>query len=226
MNADDHLNADDHSDHSHDTHHDHDDDQHVDLNAVVLRELLIERGIVTAEEIRQKIEEWEQRSPTDGARVVVRAWLEPDFKARLLADAREALAEFGVSHTVAPRLIVLENTGTVHHLVVCTLCSCYPRQLLGFPPSWYKSLEYRARAVRDPRGVLREFGTILPDGVEVKVVDSTADCRYLVLPLPPADYRDRSREDLVPMVTRDSMIGVRLVQSAGQTWPRRHTTEP
>jgi hypothetical protein len=211
------MSAEDHSDHDDHHHSGVTQDEPLNMAAIALRELLIDKRVVSAHEIQTKIEEWEQRMPADGARVVARAWLDPEFKERLLSDAQAALKEMGLAHTSAPRLVVLENTSRLHHLVTCTLCSCYPRQLLGFPPSWYKSLEYRSKSVRDPRGLLREFGTIIPDGVTVAVVDSTADCRYLVLPLPPVGYDSRSADELAGLVTRDSMIGVRDVQRP-QAW--------
>jgi len=181
---------------------------------IALRELLVEKGVIAPGEIVAKIEEWEQRSPVDGARVVARAWADPAFKARLIADANAAIGELGLEHTNA-KLVVLEDTAVKHHLVTCTLCSCYPRQLLGFPPAWYKSREYRARSVRDPRGVLAEFGVSLPDHVAVEVADATADCRYLVLPLRPAGSEAMSEAELVSLVTRDCMIGVALPRRAG-----------
>ena len=142
-----------------------------------------------------------------GARLVARAWCDPDFKARALANGSAAAQEIGIE--VGPtKLIVLENTDRIHNLVVCTLCSCYPRMLLGLPPDWYKSPSYRSRAVREPRAVLREFGTEIPDSVEVRVHDSTADMRYLVLPLRPIGTVDAAEADLANLVTRDSMIGV------------------
>ena len=142
-----------------------------------------------------------------GARLVARAWCDADFKARALANGSAAAQEIGIE--VGPtKLIVLENTDRIHNLVVCTLCSCYPRMLLGLPPDWYKSPSYRSRAVREPRAVLREFGTEIPDSVEVRVHDSTADMRYLVLPLRPIGTVDAAEADLANLVTRDSMIGV------------------
>lgn len=170
--------------------------------------LLIERGVCTADEVQRMMKEVEARSPADGARVVAHAWTDPAFKARLLAEPRAALAELGYSlPATTPQLAVVENTEQVHHLVVCTLCSCYPRALLGRPPDWYKSLAYRSRAVADPRGVMREFGLELARNVEVRVLDSTADLRYLVLPRRPAGTEHLSEAQLARLVTRDSMIG-------------------
>lgn len=176
---------------------------------IALRELLIERGVLTAREIQDKIEEWDGRTPENGARVIARAWVDPAFRARLLADANAAVAELGYPFT-GLKLVALENTADVHHVVVCTLCSCYPRQLLGIPPLWYKSRAYRSRTVREPRAVLAEFGTVLPASVEIRVVDSTADCRYLVVPARPVGTEGLDEAALAGLVTRDSMIGTAL----------------
>jgi nitrile hydratase len=170
--------------------------------------LLIEKGLVTADEIRRAVEEMDARTPAQGARVVARAWVDPAFKARLLADARSAIIELGIDFVQEAALVAVENTEKVHHAVVCTLCSCYPRGLLGYPPDWYKSLNYRSRVVVEPRNVLREFGLELPTDVEVRVLDSTADMRYLVIPVRPAGTEGKSEEELADLVTRDSMIGV------------------
>jgi nitrile hydratase subunit alpha len=148
------------------------------------------------------------RTPGDGARLVARAWVDPEFKARLLADARAAALELGLDPGPSPLVVAVENTDAVHHMVVCTLCSCYPRALLGPPPDWYKSLAYRSRAVSDPRGVLFEFGLELKPDVELRVLDSTADIRYLVIPRRPAGTSELGEEELAALVTRDSMIGV------------------
>ena len=174
---------------------------------LALRELLIEKGVYTAADERRAIEAMESRSPAMGARIVARAWSDPDYKARLLADGRAAAEELGAEITAA-QLVVVENTAQVHNVVVCTLCSCYPRSLLGLPPKWYKSAEYRKRVVREPRAVLAEFDTRLPDGMEVRVHDSTADMRYLVLPLRPDGAEGMDQDALAALVTRDSMIGV------------------
>ena len=174
---------------------------------LAMRELLIEKGVFTADEERRAIEAMEARSPADGARIVAHAWTDPDYKARLLADAAAAARELGID--IGPtRLVVVENTAEVHNVVVCTLCSCYPRMLLGLPPAWYKSANYRKRVVREPRAVLAEFGTTIADGVEVRVHDSTADMRYLVVPLRPAGAEGWSEAQLAALVTRDSMVGV------------------
>jgi nitrile hydratase subunit alpha len=177
---------------------------------IALRELLIEKNIFTAADVHRQIEAMDGRNPGIGARLVARAWLDADYKARALANGSDAAREIGIE--VGPfKLIVLENTSSVHNLVVCTLCSCYPRMLLGLPPDWYKSQSYRSRAVREPRAVLREFGTDVPDGIEVRVHDSTADMRYLVLPLRPVGADGLNENQLAQRVTRDSMIGVAIL---------------
>jgi nitrile hydratase alpha subunit len=173
-----------------------------------IRELLIEKKVLTADAIRGQMEDMESRSPEKGAEVVVRAWTDPQFKALLLRDGTAAVETMGVDMSHAPKLAVVENTAKVHNVIVCTLCSCYPRKLLGIPPAWYKSHAYRSRAVIDPRAVLRDFGTELPEEVEIRVVDSTADLRYMVLPMRPAGTDDLSAPELVKLVNRDSMIGV------------------
>ena len=173
-----------------------------------LSELLLEKGVIGREDVRQRIDWLVSRSSADGARLVARAWVDPEFKERLLDDARAAALELGLDPGPSPVVVALENTETVHHLVVCTLCSCYPRALLGPPPDWYKSLPYRSRAVSDPRGVLREFGVELDEGVELRVVDSTANIRYLVIPRRPAGTATMPEEELSALVTRDTMIGV------------------
>jgi nitrile hydratase len=173
---------------------------------VALRELLIEKGVFSAAEERRKIEELQAASPATGARICARAWTDPAFKARLLADANAAIRELGIE-PVHP-LIVLENRPGRHNVIVCTLCSCYPRMLLGPQPAWYKSANYRARVVREPRAVLAEFGTSLPDDCEIVVHDSTAEMRYLVLPERPAGTAGWSEAQLAGLITRDSLIGV------------------
>ena len=175
---------------------------------LAMEELLVEKGTIGRDDVRRLVDVSEARSPADGARVVARAWVDPDYKGRLLDDPEAALAELGYPLIGDAKLTVVENTDEVHHLVVCTLCSCYPASLLGLPPDWYKSFAYRSRAVVDPRGVMREFGLELGDDVEVRVVDSTADLRYLVLPHRPDGTEHMSEEELAALVTRDSMIGV------------------
>jgi nitrile hydratase alpha subunit len=173
-----------------------------------LEELLVEKGVIGREDVRRRIDWLVSRSPADGARLVARAWVDPEFRDRLLADARAAALELGLDPGPSPVVVAVENTQAVHHMVVCTLCSCYPRALLGPPPDWYKSLPYRSRTVSDPRGVLREFGVELEDDVELRVLDSTANVRYLVIPRRPAGSETVSEEELATLVTRDSMIGV------------------
>ena len=182
--------------------------------AQAMEALLLEKGVCQPGQVQRAVDETDARSPADGARVVARAWVDPGFKARLLADPKGALAELEYSLAGnVPTLVVVENKAEVHHLVVCTLCSCYPRALLGRPPDWYKSLAYRSRAVVDPRGVMREFGLELGQDVEVRVLDSTADMRYLVLPRRPAGTEGLSEAELAKLVTRDSMIGVTEARS-------------
>jgi nitrile hydratase len=176
---------------------------------LAIEALLIEKGIVTANEIRAMIEQRDSITPATGANIVARAWTDPAFKQRLLQNGSEAIGEFGLNMGTTT-LAVVENTRSIHNVIVCTLCSCYPRNVLGLPPSWYKNREYRARAVREPRAVLAEFGTQLPDNVEVRVHDSTADLRYLVLPMRPAGTEGLSEKALADLVTRDCMIGVAL----------------
>jgi len=173
-----------------------------------IRDLLLEKKVITDKDIQCQIEYQEGRSPANGAKLVARAWVDPAFKARLIADPKKACAEIDIDATSINEFVVLENTAQVRHMVVCTLCSCYPRPILGRPPDWYKSFNYRQRAVNDPRGVMREFGLVPPDNVEVRVHDSTADIRYLVLPLRPIGTDRLSEGDLAKLVTRDSMIGV------------------
>jgi len=224
----------DHPDHDHDHHdHDHDHDHgpfhHEGMSPsghpyrhdndspltywqrmeIAVRELLINKGRITAAEIANQIEAMDARSPANGAAVVARAWTDPAFKARLLHDASAASREMGFD--IGPlNLIAVENTADTHNLIVCTLCSCYPRNLLGLPPDWYKTRAYRTRAVREPRAVLREFGLDLPANTTVRVHDSTADMRYLVLPARPAGTDTLTERELAALVTRDSMIGTGL----------------
>jgi nitrile hydratase len=176
---------------------------------IAIRELLIEKGITTAAEIAGQIELMDARSPANGAQVVARAWTDPAFRSRVLADAAAASREMGFD-IGAMRLIAVENTPDTHNMIVCTLCSCYPRNLLGLPPDWYKSRAYRSRTVREPRKVLAEFGVTLPAGVTVRVHDSTADMRYIVIPQRPEGTDGMAVADLAKLVTRDSMIGTGL----------------
>jgi nitrile hydratase alpha subunit len=181
------------------------------LDAQVLeasvRELLIEKGVISADDVRRAIDMVESRNPALGARIVARAWDDPEFKKLLMSDSDEALMAFGIDMRPT-ELCVVENTDEVHNMVVCTLCSCYPRPVLGIPPAWYKRRDYRSRAVREPRAVLQEFGTMIPDQKQVRVHDSNADLRYLVLPQRPAGTEGWDQERLARLVTRDSMIGV------------------
>jgi nitrile hydratase len=180
---------------------------------IAVRELLIEKGVLSADAVRREVEKMDARSPAQGARVVARAWSDPAFKAKLLSLGNDALVDLGLERGPY-KLVVVENTADVHNVVVCTLCSCYPRWLLGLPPDWYKSRNYRSRAVSEPRNVLREFGLDLRDDTTVRVHDSTADMRYLVLPARPSATERWSEEQLASIVTRDCMIGV-AVPKAG-----------
>ena len=176
--------------------------------AIAIHRLLVAKGIIDSAEVERVIDQVRTRSPADGAKVVARAWTDPAYKARLLSDPRSAVPELGYRLSRDADLAVVENTADVHHLVVCTLCSCYPTALLGPPPDWYKSFAYRQRAVVEPRAVLREFGTELDECTRIRVVDSTADLRYLVLPRRPAGSERMNEVELAGLVTRDSMVGV------------------
>ncbi len=180
-----------------------------------LRTLLAAKGIASAAEIATRIAITDAASPALGASMVARAWTEPGFRAALLADGKAAAESMGITMRGMPPLGVLENTPEIHHLVVCTLCSCYPRAVLGYPPFWYKSAAYRARAVRDPRGLLAEFGTVLPAAVRVRVVDSTADYRWMVLPQRPAGTEGWDAAQLAALVRAGDMVGVTLVRTPG-----------
>jgi nitrile hydratase alpha subunit len=216
-----------HPDHPHGhSHEDHDhahaphptrEDDDVALGAgeaklLALKSLLIDKGLLTADEIRQRHEINDRGTPHQGARMVAKAWVDPAFKARMLRDGKAAARELGIEVTEAD-LMVIENTPQHHNLIVCTLCSCYPWPTLGLPPIWYKSAPYRARVVADPRGVLKEFGTEVPETTEVRVSDTTAELRYLVLPERPAGTDGMTEEQLAALVTRDSMIGVAKVKA-------------
>ena len=217
--------------HDHDHHHGHDHGHdrsqgahpfqpdleetpltHYQAMTQAVGDLLIEKGIITADELRAMLESIDAKSPAAGARMVARAWVDEAFKARMLADVNAAAAELDIDAGGIP-IRAVENTPGVHNVIVCTLCSCYPRLLIGLPPDWYKSRAYRSRTVREPRAVLAEFGTTVPDDVEVRVHDSTADLRYMVLPRRPAGTEGWSEEDLAGLVTRDCMIGVSLPKS-------------
>jgi nitrile hydratase len=177
-----------------------------------VRELLSEKGLIKPAEIMRQLEVLDSRTPQLGARVVARAWVDPAFRERLLRNGRNACEELGITFYDDTQLIVLEDTDKVHNLIVCTLCSCYPRPVLGLPPDWYKQKPYRARAVKEPRVVLAEFGTVIPDDIEIRVSDSTAVVRYLVLPQRPAGTDGWGEEELASLVTRDTMIGVSLIE--------------
>src|SRR5712692_6667876 len=201
--------------HAHDHQHEHEHQavpSDVALRVKALESLLTEKGLVDRAALDTLINSYEHKiGPRNGARVVARAWSDPAYKQRLLADANNAMAEFGYVSQQGDRMVVVENTPRVHNLIVCTLCSCYPWPVLGLPPVWYKSAPYRSRAVIDPRGVLREFGLELAEDVEVRVWDSTAEVRYLVLPEQPAGTERLSEEELATLVTRDAMVGVAKV---------------
>jgi len=202
-------------DHGHDHEHPHPNQPDIDAEPMgyyqvmgsALGELLIEKAVITADELRSAIEDVDSRSPVGGATVVAKAWTDPDYKSRLLENGTAAVDELGIDMP-ATHLVVVENTEKVHNVIVCTLCSCYPRMLLGLPPDWYKANAYRSRVVREPRAVLKEFGTELADDVEIRVHDSTADMRYLVLPRRPEGTEGMTEQELVEVVNRDSMIGV------------------
>lgn len=217
------MSGDHHHHHDHDHDHDHDHGHHhsppqpddkvhsyYQILSIALKELLIEKGVVSADEVRRFIEMRDSITPANGAKVVAKAWVDPAFRQRLFADANAAVAELGFEMTTA-KLVAVENTNDTHNVVVCTLCSCYPRDLLGLPPAWYKSRAYRARVVREPRAVLQEFGTELADDVALRVHDSTADIRFLVVPQRPAGTEGMSEAQLTALVTRDSMIGVSVL---------------
>jgi nitrile hydratase subunit alpha len=186
------------------------------LRVKALESILVEKGMVDPATIDAVIDTYESKvGPRNGARVVARAWMDPAYRTRLLADATAAIAELGYGGSQGEHMVVVENTPTVHNLVVCTLCSCYPWPVLGLPPTWYKSAPYRSRAVIDPRGVLREFGVALGNDVEVRVWDSTAEIRYLVLPERPSGTERMTEAELAALVTRDAMVGVAKVTAAG-----------
>ena len=204
--------------------HDHDhghhlDDGHCELGAMELRvraleTMLTQKGYVDPAALDLLIDTYQTRiGPRNGARVVARAWADPDYRAWLLRDATAAIASLGFSGRQGEHMVALENTPEQHHMVVCTLCSCYPWPVLGLPPTWYKSAPYRSRAVKDPRGVLADFGVTLPEGTEIRVVDSTAEVRYLVLPQRPQGTESLSEDELALLVTRDSMIGTGLARA-------------
>jgi nitrile hydratase len=198
--------------HDHDHDHDHDHQEppsDIALRVKALESLLVEKGVVDPASLDAIVEHFEHKvGPRNGARVVAKAWVDPAYRSRLFEDATSAIAELGYAGAQGEHMVVVENTPSVHNLVVCTLCSCYPWPVLGLPPPWYKSPAYRSQVVVDPRGILREFGLVLPDDVEVRVWDSTAELRYLVLPERPQGGGTEDEETLASMVTRNGMIGV------------------
>ena len=208
--------------HQHDHDHDHDHaDEHLaqedndltlttgEAKFIALRAMLIEKGIITGEEVRKRLEFNDGATPHQGARMVARAWVDPEYKMRMLADGKKAAIELGID-VVEAEIMVIKNTINIHNLVVCTLCSCYPRSLLGEPPAWYVSKAYRSRAVREPRAVMQEFGLTFPKDVEVRVHDSNADLRYLILPIRPSGTDQLSENELANLVSRDCLVGMAL----------------
>ncbi|MBT5571977.1 MAG: nitrile hydratase subunit alpha [Alphaproteobacteria bacterium] len=209
------MNGDEHNhDHDHDDHAPTREDDDLELTEgearfLALKSLLIEQGVMTADEIRARMEFNERGSPHQAARMIARAWVDPAYKERMLSDTKAAAAELGIEATEAA-LVTIENTPKRHNMVVCTLCSCYPRSLLGEPPAFYVSKAYRSRAVREPRKVLREFGVDIPDAVDIAVHDSNADLRYVIMPMRPAGTEGLSEDDLAALITRDSVVGCAL----------------
>ena len=199
----------DHGDHAHDAIEDADDGAPSEFAIMsrAMQELLEEKGVITAEQVRRRMEQFDDDFPYRGSKVVARAWVDPQFRKRLLEDGKGACAEMGID-LEADRLIAVENTPQIHNIIVCTLCSCYPRALLGMPPTWYKSRAYRSRVVFEPRAVLQEFGTELPESVTVRVHDSNADMRYVVIPMRPQGTEGWSEEALARILTRDTLVGV------------------
>ena len=199
---------------SHDHEHDEGPVSEFEIMSRAMQELMIEKGHISAEQIRRRMEQFEEEFPYRGSKVIAHAWADPAFKRRLLEDGKAACAEFGLD-LEADRLIAVENTPDVHNVIVCTLCSCYPRALLGMPPTWYKSENYRRRVVREPRAVLKEFGTVLPDHVTVRVHDSNADMRYVVIPMRPVGTEGWTEDRLGAILTRDTLVGVALPKARG-----------
>ncbi|HEX2553565.1 MAG TPA: nitrile hydratase subunit alpha [Microvirga sp.] len=203
-----------HHDHGHDHDHDHSHLSEIELRVRALESILVEKGYVDPAAVDAIAETYETRvGPRNGAQVVAKAWSDPAFKARLLGDATAAIASLGFTGRQGEHMVAVENTADEHNMVVCTLCSCYPWTVLGLPPVWYKSAPYRSRAVIDPRGVLAEFGVVLPETTRIRVWDSTAEIRYLVIPMRPAGTEGMSEADLAELVTRDSMIGTGLARA-------------
>ena len=203
------------ADHGHENGHSHgENSEYYSKRAQAMQALLIEKGVCTLDDILTMADKIDSRSPEDGAKILAHAWVDPDYKKRLLANAEAAFLELGYDlPETSPKITVLENTDDVHNMAVCTLCSCFPRAIIGRPPAWYKELSYRSKVVVDPRGVLQEFGTVLDEAVQVRVIDSSADYRYLILPSRPAGTEDMTEEELAKLITQESMIGVGLALS-------------
>ena len=203
------------ADHGHENGHSHGENaEYYSKRAQAMQALLIEKGVCTLDDILTMADKIDSRSPEDGAKILAHAWVDPDYKKRLLANAEAAFLELGYDlPETSPKITVLENTDDVHNMAVCTLCSCFPRAIIGRPPAWYKELSYRSKVVVDPRGVLQEFGTVLDEAVQVRVIDSSADYRYLILPNRPAGTENMTEEELAKLITQESMIGVGLALS-------------
>jgi nitrile hydratase len=205
------------SKHPHDHGDDHSELDEMDLRVRALESVLTEKGYIEPAALDALIDTYQTRiGPRNGARVVARAWVDPAFRDWLLADATAAIASLGYTGRQGEHMVAVANSDDQHHMVVCTLCSCYPWPVLGLPPTWYKSAPYRSRAVRDPRGVLADFGTVLPETTRIRIWDSTAEVRYLVIPQRPAGTEQLGEEELAALVSRDSMIGTRLADAPGQ----------
>lgn len=201
--------------HGHENGHSHGENaEYYSKRAQAMQALLIEKGVCTLDDILTMADKIDSRSPEDGAKILAHAWVDPEYKKRLLANAEAAFLELGYDlPETSPKITVLENTDDVHNMAVCTLCSCFPRAIIGRPPAWYKELSYRSKVVVDPRGVLQEFGTVLDEAVQVRVIDSSADYRYLILPNRPAGTGNMTEEELAKLITQESMIGVGLALS-------------
>ena len=201
--------------HGHENGHSHGENaEYYSKRAQAMQALLIEKGVCTLDDILTMADKIDSRSPEDGAKILAHAWVDPEYKKRLLANAEAAFLELGYDlPETSPKITVLENTNDIHNMAVCTLCSCFPRAIIGRPPAWYKELSYRSKVVVDPRGVLQEFGTVLDEAVQVRVIDSSADYRYLILPNRPAGTENMTEEDLAKLITQESMIGVGLALS-------------
>ena len=203
------------ADHGHENGHSHgENSEYYSKRAQAMQALLIEKGVCTLDDILTMADKIDSRSPEDGAKILAHAWVDPDYKKRLMANAEAAFLELGYDlPETSPKITVLENTDDVHNMAVCTLCSCFPRAIIGRPPAWYKELSYRSKVVVDPRGVLQEVGTVLDEAIQVRVIDSSADYRYLILPNRPAGTENMTEEELAKLITQESMIGVGLALS-------------